>query len=434
MPAPVTVAPVLHNPPVRSALESRVADHCRRHGLLPAGRPVLAMVSGGADSTCLMHLLTRIHDGPVGRAGRGPRAARGLAARGRGGARRRRRARPDRPRRAPRHGCGRGRSGAGPGGAHAGRRPRGARARLRPHRDRAHGVRPGRDGPLPPRARHRPHRRARHGAAPRGARAAPALRVGRRDAPLVRRAGPGGRSRTRPTPTPPTPARGCAPGSCRPWRRSTRAPRRTSPPWRTILRDEAELLEPLVEGAWGRVSAGPGLDPAALAAEPRAMRRLLARRLIAEAGLAGDALGAAPVARALETAADGRPSEPAGRGRGGPGGRSPRGLRPGRPGPRARRRSRCPARPPSATLVVRAAAGPAVAPAPDRVAVRLEGDATVRSPRPGDRLALPGGGRRAVGRLLADAGVPARLRHLVPVVAPATGWSGWPATGRPPTS
>ena len=66
MPAPVTVAPVLHNPPVRSALESRVADHCRRHGLLPAGRPVLAMVSGGADSTCLMHLLTRIHDGPVG--------------------------------------------------------------------------------------------------------------------------------------------------------------------------------------------------------------------------------------------------------------------------------------------------------------------------------------------------------------------------------
>jgi tRNA(Ile)-lysidine synthetase-like protein len=51
--------------------------------------------------------------------------------------------------------------------------------------------------------------------------------------------------------------------------------------------------------------------------------------------------------------------------------------------------------------------------------VRLDGPAAVRSPRPGDRLALPGGARRPVGRLLADAGVPARLRHLVPVVATA---------------
>ncbi|HET6690550.1 MAG TPA: ATP-binding protein, partial [Miltoncostaeaceae bacterium] len=47
-------------------LQDRVAAHCRRHDLLPPGAPVLAMVSGGADSTCLMHLLTRLHDGPVG--------------------------------------------------------------------------------------------------------------------------------------------------------------------------------------------------------------------------------------------------------------------------------------------------------------------------------------------------------------------------------
>ena len=49
-----------------STPEARVADHCRRHGLLPAGAPVLAMVSGGADSMCLMHMLAGIHDGPLG--------------------------------------------------------------------------------------------------------------------------------------------------------------------------------------------------------------------------------------------------------------------------------------------------------------------------------------------------------------------------------
>jgi tRNA(Ile)-lysidine synthetase-like protein len=51
------------------------------------------------------------------------------------------------------------------------------------------------------------------------------------------------------------------------------------------------------------------------------------------------------------------------------------------------------------------------------VSVRDAGPLHVRPPRDGDRLALPGGGRVAVGRLLAGAGVPARLRPLVPVVA-----------------
>jgi tRNA(Ile)-lysidine synthetase-like protein len=41
----------------------------------------------------------------------------------------------------------------------------------------------------------------------------------------------------------------------------------------------------------------------------------------------------------------------------------------------------------------------------------------VRAPAPGDRLPLAGGGHQAVGRLLAAAGVPARSRSLVPVVA-----------------
>ena len=46
-------------------IDDRVNDHAARHGLLPPGAGVLALVSGGADSTCLMHLLARLHDGQV---------------------------------------------------------------------------------------------------------------------------------------------------------------------------------------------------------------------------------------------------------------------------------------------------------------------------------------------------------------------------------
>lgn len=44
---------------------ARVAEHCRRHALLPSGTRILLLVSGGADSTCLMGLLHEIHDGPL---------------------------------------------------------------------------------------------------------------------------------------------------------------------------------------------------------------------------------------------------------------------------------------------------------------------------------------------------------------------------------
>jgi len=47
------------------ALEQRVRDFCARHDLLPAGSGVLLMVSGGADSMCLMHVVAAVHDGPV---------------------------------------------------------------------------------------------------------------------------------------------------------------------------------------------------------------------------------------------------------------------------------------------------------------------------------------------------------------------------------
>ncbi len=46
-------------------LLDRVRAHCRRHDLLPARAGVLALVSGGADSMCLMHALAAIHDGPM---------------------------------------------------------------------------------------------------------------------------------------------------------------------------------------------------------------------------------------------------------------------------------------------------------------------------------------------------------------------------------
>ncbi len=46
-------------------IEDRIVEHCHRHGLLPPGAGVLALVSGGADSTCLMHVLAHVHDGPV---------------------------------------------------------------------------------------------------------------------------------------------------------------------------------------------------------------------------------------------------------------------------------------------------------------------------------------------------------------------------------
>ena len=415
MAAADTLAPVLHNPSVPNALETRVADHCHRHGLLPPGRPVLAMVSGGPDSTCLMHLLTRIHDGPVGvlavdhglreasrREAEGVReraAALGLTAHVE-------------------------RLGLAPG-AGVQERARTGRLAAAGRVAREHGYERIATGHTASDQAETVLFRLARGAGRTGA-LGMAPRRGRLVRPLLCATA----AETR---------RWCAgqglavvedPSNSDPAHARTRVRAGLLPALAAVhpgaeahlaaaadlLRDEAELLDPLVEEAWRRAAAGPGLDPGALAVQPRAMRRLLARRLIAEAGLEGDALGGESVARALETAADGRRRNlPGGGGVSLEGGRLVAfGPAPDAPPPAP---LAVPGATPFGEVVVRAAAAAAVPPRPDRVAVRLDGPATVRSSRPGDRLALPGGGRRAVGRLLADAGVPARLRHLVPVVA-----------------
>jgi len=181
------------------------------------------------------------------------------------------------------------------------------------------------------------------------------------------------------------------------------------------LGDEDALLRELVDEAWERCAPDGALSAAALGRERMAMRRLLVRRLLAGHGLGGDALSAPAVARVLALVD-------------GPARAEVPGAAVVREGGVLRLIAPGPAEPPAEALLVppgevrfgavrlRASSGPAAPPRPDRVAIRGDGPLRVRSPRPGDRLGLPGGGRARVGRLLAADGVPARLRPLVPVV------------------
>jgi tRNA(Ile)-lysidine synthase len=45
---------------VNEAIPARVEEHIRRHELIPPGGEVLALVSGGPDSTCLWHVLSEL--------------------------------------------------------------------------------------------------------------------------------------------------------------------------------------------------------------------------------------------------------------------------------------------------------------------------------------------------------------------------------------
>ena len=222
-----------------------------RQACWPAGRPVVVLLSGGRDSTCLLDLAVADR----GRR-RGQRAARQL-----------------RPARRPptttsaiaRELCER--AGRAARGAPAARRPasgqpagvgargalrRGARARARARRRRRrrpHRHRPGRDDPLPAGVLAEPAGAARHA---RRARARWSGRCSRSRASRRRRtagaarARPGARTRaTRPTRTRATAIR------ARPRAGAARRPPggrgATCSRWPRLLRDEAEVLDALVD-------------------------------------------------------------------------------------------------------------------------------------------------------------------------------------------
>ena len=404
-----------HNRRVSSSLEARVAEHCRRHGLLPAGAPVLAMVSGGADSTCLMHVLAAVHDGPVGvlTVDHGLRpeaevecaavveAARGLGLdahvarlRMTAGSGAQARARDLRLDRARRLAAERGYAAIATGHT-ASDQAETVLFRLARGTGRAGalGMAPRRDDLVRPllcvdgaetRAWCAARRFAVAGdpsnADPRYAR----TRVREGLLGALAAVHPGAEAHVA--------------------------------AFADALRDEAELLRPLEDAAWARARDGGGLRIDRLREEPDAMRRILARRLIASAGTPMGAVGAATVARVLALLDGGvRTGLPGGGSVGvergvlvalGPPAAAPGEAALGVPG-RVR----------FGAVELRAGAGDGGPPTPGRVAVRDLGPLTVRPPRPGDRLPLPGGGHVAVGRLLASRGVPARARAGVPVVA-----------------
>lgn len=72
-----------------------------------------------------------------------------------------------------------------------------------------------------------------------------------------------------------------------------------------LLRDEAEVLEPIVDAAWQRCQCGDGLAVESLRAEHDAIQRLLVRRLLGQAGAPGEALGRRSVERARGVLATG---------------------------------------------------------------------------------------------------------------------------------
>jgi len=183
-----------------------------------------------------------------------------------------------------------------------------------------------------------------------------------------------------------------------------------------LLRDEGEVVAAAAGEAWARCRRGPGVDAARLAAEPPALARLVVRRLLAEAGVPAGAAGRAAVER-VRGLCGGAPrttlaGDVAVERQGGVIAVSGAAAPPPAPVPLP-----VPGEVRFGAWLLRGRPGPWCPPAPERVAVRAAGPLTVRSPRPGDRVALAGGGHAGVGPLLARGGVASRLRPHVPVVA-----------------
>lgn len=396
---------------MREKLESRVARYAREHDLLPPGRPVLVQVSGGADSTCLLYLLVELHDGPVGvvtfdhglraesveevRTVADVAASLGLAVR------------VERLRVAP-----------GPG---VQERARDARAAAVERIMDAHGFAATATGHTASDQAETVLFRLARGSGRRGA-----LGMAPRSGRLVRPLLCATAAETRAWCSARDLAVVSDPSNVDPAYARSRVRQGLVPALEAVhpgaelaiarfadqLRDESELLDPLVEAAWVRASAGDGLRADVLATEHPALGRLLVRRLLDRAGTASDS---AWVARALQLCVDGgRPIEV-------PGGvvAVDRGVLVAEAtpaGPPAPAELAVPGAVAFGDRYLTASDGPAAAPEPGRVALRVDGPFTVRAPQPGDRIALGPERSQPVGRLLASAGVPARHRALVPVV------------------
>ena len=394
-------------------LKRRVAAHCRRHGLLPGGWRILLMVSGGPDSMCLLGLLARIH----------PPALLGVLSVDHG-------LRPEAPAEAdlvrrtaalmdiP---CEIARPDIVPG---AGLPERARRARLEAATAAA--------------ARGRYARVATGHTADdqaetvlfrlaRGTGRTGALGMAPRRDVFVRPLLPATRRETRawcaangmpfvddPSNDDPTFARARLRGGLLPALGAVHPDAvRHVAAFSELLRDEEAVVAAAVDRAWERCSSGPGLARDALGAERPPVARLLVRRLFAAAGLSGDALGTAAVARALDLGEGGSCQVPGGHA-------AVEGGRliawPAAPAPLAASLA-VPGSVAFGAVRVTAESGPAPAPTPDRVGVRAAGPLLVRPVAPGDRIPLSGGGRQRVGRLLAAEGVAPRQRASVPVVA-----------------
>ncbi len=180
-----------------------------------------------------------------------------------------------------------------------------------------------------------------------------------------------------------------------------------------LLRDEGEVLREVVEAARFRCARDGGLDVLALSREPMAVQRLLVRALISRAECAPDARW---VDQACALVRDGGAPR-----------QLPGGLMAVDTGLLVIEQSTEQLAAPTVPLAVpgtvefggqtiTARRGPAVVPTGSCVALTLDGPLIVRSPRDGDRIRLAGGGHARVGALLAQAGVPARHRERVPIV------------------
>ncbi len=396
---------------MREPLESRVLRYAWDHGLLPAGRPVLAQVSGGADSTCLMHLLVELHDGPVGvvtfdhglrpeSAGEAQRVADAAATLGLAVWVERLRVEP---------------------GPAVQARARDARLAAAERVMADHGFAVTATGHTASDQAETVLFRLARGSGRRGA-LGMAPRTGRLVRPLLCATA----SETRTW----CDTRGLAvasdPSNRDPAYARSRVRHGLVPALEAVhpgaelavarfadqLRDESELLEPFVEAAWTRAAGAGGLRVDVLMAEHPALARLLVRRLLEEAAVASDS---AWVARALRLCVEGgRPVQV-------PGGvvAAERGVlvaEPVAPPPPAPAELAVPGVASFGEHRLTAGSGLAAPPEPGRVALRVDGPFTVRSPRPGDRIALGAETSQPVGRLLAAAGVPSRHRARVPVV------------------